>query len=297
MQTSYKWSVQLWRIPSWAAANDVQRTLNLCIWGCIVTKHIWHKSATFINTDPTFLCLVFTVLALTSVATTASTWYNASNYKSIVPNKWRNYSRKSVLFFHVFSPLTFGIARQGDHPPTSDHIGVGGWACFDPEQLRSDIATKLRASCFITAFAGSCLLSAHFWDCSARWPSSDLLFRITMVAAAEVSLREEFYPGKTWALPKTKPSLSSAAFLYQSPLHAPPASVSPRRGYLPREPPLEDLGQRHLDALWRGCRDSSFCSRGIQCSWSSAPKEANCLESSISTMLTGNFTERYLSTT
>ena len=101
MQTSYKWSVQLWRIPSWAAANDVQRTLNLCIWGCIVTKHIWHKSATFINTDPTFLCLVFTVLALTSVATTASTWYNASNYKSIVPNKWRNYSRKSVLFFHL----------------------------------------------------------------------------------------------------------------------------------------------------------------------------------------------------
>ena len=67
----------------------------------IVTKHIWHKSATFINTDPTFLCLVFTVLALTSVATTASTWYNASNYKSIVPNKWRNYSRKSVLFFHL----------------------------------------------------------------------------------------------------------------------------------------------------------------------------------------------------
>ena len=103
VQTSYKWSVQLWRIPSWAAANDVQRTLNLCIWGCIMTQHIWHKSARFINTDPTFLCLVSIVLALNCVASTASTWYNASNYKSIVPNKWRNYSPKSVCVCAFFS--------------------------------------------------------------------------------------------------------------------------------------------------------------------------------------------------
>ena len=67
------------------------------------------------------------------------------------------------------------------------------------------------------------------------------------------------------------------------------------KGRLPKSTAIRFLSSKASNFSLERSSDSSFCSRGIQWSCSSDFRSDSCLDSSIKTRLTGNFTDRYLS--